>query len=205
METNLFPVHQLRSLQTHYHSRILGVHLRVLAQQLLSLFRNHFRQHNLRLYELIAMGIWIAQAWCATAAQTELLPGLGTWRNAQLRLALDCRDLYLCPQRRFSHSDRDGHIDVVTFAGEVLMPPDIRNDVKIARRRTQSSAFTFSGHAHAGASVDAGGNSNFDGFSFRQCALAFTKRARWPALAASPAIRTLLSESESSARALHLP
>src|ERR1043166_6990570 len=150
------------------------------------------------------MGIWIAQAWRAAAAQTELLTGLGTRWNTQLRLSLNCRNLNLCPQRRLSHSDWHGHIDVVAFASEVLMPPDIRDDVKVAGRRAQFSTFAFSRHAHARTSVHAGRYPNLHGFGFGQCALAFTERAWRPAFARAPPLGTLLGEAQTSARTLHL-
>src|SRR5690349_6276215 len=141
------------------------------------------------------MCIWIAQARCAAAAQAELLPGLCTRWNTQLRFALDGGDFNLRPQGRFGHSDRHRHIDIVTFAREVLMPPHVRDDVKIARRRAQPSAFALGRHAHARTSIDTCRYSHFDCFSFRKSALAFTERARRAALAGAAAIRTLLSES----------
>src|ERR1041384_5801583 len=39
--------------QTHRHSRVLVIHLRVLTQQLFRLFRNYFRQSHLHFDELI--------------------------------------------------------------------------------------------------------------------------------------------------------
>src|SRR5215471_965359 len=139
------------------------------------------------------MCIWIAQAWRAAAAQTELLPRLRAGRNTQLRLALDSRDFNLRSECCLGYSDRHRHIDVVTLAGEVLMPSNVSYDVKIARGRPQPSAFAFAGHAHTRASIDACRYSNLYRFSLGQCALAFTERARRPALAGAPAVRTLLS------------
>src|ERR1041384_4497786 len=59
--------------QSHRHSRILVIHLRVLAQQLFRLFRNYFRQSHLHFDELIAARVRIAQARRAATAQTKLL------------------------------------------------------------------------------------------------------------------------------------
>src|ERR1041384_4232961 len=59
--------------QTHRHSRVLVIHLRVLTQQLFRLFRNYFRQSHLHFDELITARVRIAQARRATTAQTKLL------------------------------------------------------------------------------------------------------------------------------------
>src|SRR6266571_2805421 len=84
------------------------------------------------------------------------------------------------------------------------MPPHIRDDVELARRCAQSTAFTFAGNAHPRSSINACGNAHLHVFSFWQNAFAFAQRARRTTFAAAATVRTLLTESQTATGALHL-
>ena len=67
-----------------------------------------------------------------------------------------------------------------------------------------ASAFALAGNAHARSGVDTGGNAHLHVFCFRQNAFAFAKRAWRTTFASAATVGTLLTESQTAARALHL-
>ena len=132
-------------LQSHLHPRVLVVHFRILPQQFLRLFRNHFRQRHLHFDKLIAARARVAQRRRATLTQAKLLTRLRARRNAQLRLAFNRRHFNLRSQRAFRHGDRNRDVDVVALAREIFMRADVGDDVQIARRRAESPALPLPG------------------------------------------------------------
>src|SRR5258707_7699059 len=193
------------SFQPHRHPRIVRVHLRIATQQLFRLFRNHFRQNYLHLNKLIAMRVRVAQAGRAPPPQAKLLSRLRTRRNSQLRFAGNRGHFYFRAQRRFGHGQRNGDVDVVAFAREILVPAHVGDDEQIARRGAHASALALTGNADARARVDAGRNAPLNRFGFWQSAFALAQRARRAPLAGATAIRTLLRKAQTAARALSLP
>src|SRR6185369_14529070 len=191
-------------LESHRHSRVLLIHLRVLAEQLFRLFRNHLGKNYLRFNKLIAMRVRIAQRRRALATQTEFLARLCARWNPQLSFAGNRGHFNFSAQRRLGHGDRNSHVDVVALSSEMRMTSHVRDDEQVAGRCAEPSAFAFSGNAHTRARVYARGNAHFDRLSFGENAFAAAQRARRAAFAGASAIRTLLRESQTPAGTLHL-
>ena len=59
--------------QSHLDPRVLVIHLRILSQQFLCLFRNHFRKRYLHIDKLITARSRIAQRWSTALSQAKLL------------------------------------------------------------------------------------------------------------------------------------
>jgi len=123
MTAFLFTIHY--SLQTHLHSRVFIVQLRILPQQFFSLFRDHFRKRHLYFHKLIAVRARLAQRWCAAFAQAKLLSRLRARRNAQLCLAFHGRHFNLRTQRALRYGYRNGYVDIVALAREILCVPTL--------------------------------------------------------------------------------
>src|SRR5690349_2273058 len=193
-----------RLLEPHLDSWVRRIQLRILSQQFLSLFRNHFRQRHLHFHKLVALRTRIAQRWRAAIAQTKLLSRLRARRNAQLRLPLNCRHFDLRAQRCFRHRDRHRHINVIALAREVFMFANVRDDVQISRRRTQTSALALAGNANPRASLDTRRYANLHRLILRRHTFTVTKRTRSTSPASTAAVLTLLRETQTTARALHL-
>src|SRR5205085_8579524 len=85
------------------------------------------------------------------------------------------------------------------------MLPDVRDDEQVARRRAHASALPFALHAHARTRVHARRNAHLHRLDLRHDALTMTDRTRRPAFTHAATIGTFLRETESPARALHLP
>src|SRR5882724_7792298 len=142
------------SFQAHRLPRIFGIQFLKLPEQFLCLLRDHLWQRDLHLDELVAAELRIAQAGKPSLAEAEFLPGFRPRRDLELSFALDGRHLDLGPESRLVDSYRNGHVHVFAFAREERMFANVRDDVKIARLRTETTAVALFGHANARTSID---------------------------------------------------
>src|SRR6185437_13937243 len=186
------------SLQPHLDARVRRIQLRILAQQILRLFRNHFRQNHLDFNKLVALRARIAQRRRTFIAQPKLLTRLRSRRNAQLRLTFNRRHLNLRAERGFRNGDRDRHVDVVALAREILVWTNIRDDVQVARGRAKPAALAFAWNAHTRTSLDARGNANLHSLSLRYHPFAVTQRTGRSTSSSAATVRTLLRKSQST-------
>src|SRR5258705_2843662 len=192
-------------LQTHFHSRVLVVQLRILPQQFFCLLRNHFRKGHLHLNKLIAMRAGLAQGWRAALAQAKFLSRLRARRYAQLRLAFHSRHFDLRSERSFRNGYRNSDVDIVALAREVFVRADVGNDMQVARRCAEASAFTLARNAHPRTRFHTGWDAHFHCLCFWYRAFAFAQRAgRSPATGAT-AVGTFLRKAQAAAGALDLP
>src|ERR1043166_3051413 len=146
----------------------------------------------------------VSQGRCTPPAQAKLLTRLGARWNAQLSFAGNGRYFDLCSQGRLGHSDRNGNINVVALAGEMLVATNVGDDEQIARRRAQSPAFAFAGNSHPRPRINACGDAHLNGLGLRHRPFAMTTRARRTPLSGAATARTFLRETEAPAGSLHL-
>src|SRR5689334_14062872 len=192
------------SLQPHLDARVRRIQLRILPQQILRLFRNHFRQSHLHFNKLVALRARIAQRRRTFIAQSKLLTGLRSWRNAQLRLTFNRRHLDLRTERRLRNGDWHRYVNVVALAREIFVLTNVRDDVQVARRRTEPAALAFAGNAHARTRLNTSGNAHLHSLSLRCHAFAVTQRTRRSTSSRAATIRTLLRKPQSTTGSLYL-
>src|SRR4029078_10287171 len=192
------------SLQPHLHSRVRRVQLRILTQQILRLFRNHFRQSHLHFNKLVTLRTRISQRRRTFIAQSKLLPRLCSRWNAQLRFAINSRHFNLRTERCFRNGDRHRHINVVALAREIFVLTNIRDDVQVASRRAESTALALSGNSYTRSSLNTCRNANLHSLSLGRDTFTVTYRTRRASSSSATAIRTLLRKSQTTTGSLHL-
>ena len=74
------------------------------------------------------------------------------------RLSIDRWHFYLVAEGGLRKADRQFVEDIVALAFEKLVRLDGEDDVQVARRATTRTDFTFTGHTHIDAIIDAGGD-----------------------------------------------
>src|SRR5688572_26405244 len=84
------------------------------------------------------------------------------------------------------------------------MTADVGNNVQVAGRCTESSAFTFPRDPHSRTCFHSSRNSHFNVFGFWYCALALAKRTRRSSSSGSAAVLTFLRETQTPTGALNL-
>src|SRR5690606_26168223 len=98
----------------------------------------------------------------ALAAQAEDLAALGLGRDLQARHAVEGGDLDLAAERGGGEADRHLAVQVVVFALEHPVRPDVDLDVEIARGAAVDARFAVTGVAQAHAFVDARRDLDFE-------------------------------------------
>src|ERR1700730_9347492 len=142
--------------------------------QLPSLLRvqtgRHFNQNS---YTQVPFGLAI-DIDDSVAAKTKLGVALRSRRNLQGSLALQGRNSNLTAQGRGNKGERYFAIEVVFFAREYLMFPDMNHDVKISGRTAANPGLTVTGRTQTGSIVNAGRNLQFDPRTLLQTSIAST-------------------------------
>src|SRR6185436_14894619 len=125
-------------------------------------------------------------------------------RYTQLRLAFHGRHFDLRSERSFRHRYRNSDVNIVAFAREVFVRADVGNDMQVARRRAEASAFTLARNADARTRFHAGGNAHFHCLCFWHRAFALAQRAGGSPATGAAAVGTFLRKAQAAAGALDL-
>src|SRR5450830_1795122 len=91
----------------------------------------------------------------ALAAQTELLAGLGTFRNLQLDATVQGRHFQLAAQGCVDEADRHFAEQVLAVALENIVLANIDHDIQVAGRTTLRTRLAFAGQANTVTGIDA--------------------------------------------------
>src|SRR4029077_9505631 len=110
----------------------------------------------------------------------------------------------LCPERSLRDGYRNSNVDIVALAREVFVRADVGNDMQVARRRAEASAFALARNAHARTRFHTGGDAHFNGLGFWHRAFAFAQRAGGSPATGAAAVGTLLRKAQAAAGALYL-